>query len=196
MEMSPLLLLGLGIGFASVAGVRAFIPLAVAALAFQLGLFAAPSPYGFTTSEGWTGFGVFAGLAVVEIFLDKIRAMEPAFGWIMVPVRAASGAILLTWAIRSDLDLGSLPWLVAGAVIAGAVAVLKVVLRPRTETGSVGVSTAFLSVFEDVVALVGAVIAVFIPLVPLIFVAFLLFFFYRIKRRRGRKYGGLRILGD
>jgi hypothetical protein len=25
---------------------------------------------------------------------------------------------------------------------------------------------------------------------------FMLFFFYRVRRRRGRKYGGLRILGD
>jgi hypothetical protein len=27
-------------------------------------------------------------------------------------------------------------------------------------------------------------------------VAFMLFFYYRVRKRRGRKYGGLRILGD
>jgi hypothetical protein len=27
-------------------------------------------------------------------------------------------------------------------------------------------------------------------------VAFLLYFYFRVRRRRGRKYGGLRILGD
>lgn len=194
--MSPLLLLGLGIGLASVAGVRAFVPLLVAALTVQFGLLVEPSPYDSIASDWWPAIGVFAGLAVVEIALDKIRALEPIFGWVMVAVRAASGAVLLTWAVRADMDTGSLPWLAVGAVIAGVVAVLKVVLRPRTEVGSAGVSTAFLSVFEDIVALVGAVVAVFIPFVSLLLVAFLLFFFYRIRRRRGRKYGGLRILGD
>jgi hypothetical protein len=37
---------------------------------------------------------------------------------------------------------------------------------------------------------------VLMPFLPLAFVGFLLFFFFRVRRRRGRKYGGLRILGD
>jgi hypothetical protein len=32
--------------------------------------------------------------------------------------------------------------------------------------------------------------------VSVLLVAFLLFFYYRVRRRRGRKFGGLRILGD
>jgi hypothetical protein len=35
-----------------------------------------------------------------------------------------------------------------------------------------------------------------VPYVPVLLVAFLLFFFNRIRKRRGRKFGGLRILGD
>jgi uncharacterized membrane protein len=46
------------------------------------------------------------------------------------------------------------------------------------------------------VAVVGGILAILVPLVSLLLVAFLLFFFYRLRRRRGRKYGGLRILGD
>ena len=42
----------------------------------------------------------------------------------------------------------------------------------------------------------GGILAVLVPLVPLLLVAFLLFFFYRVRKRRGRKFGGLRILGD
>ncbi len=53
-----------------------------------------------------------------------------------------------------------------------------------------------MSAFEDVVALVGGAIALFVPYLPALLVAFLLFFFNRIKKRRGRKFGGLRILGD
>jgi hypothetical protein len=39
-------------------------------------------------------------------------------------------------------------------------------------------------------------VAVLVPVVALFLVAFLLFFYYRVRRRRGKKYGGLRILGD
>jgi uncharacterized membrane protein len=47
-----------------------------------------------------------------------------------------------------------------------------------------------------VVAILGGVIGLFLPFLPLVLVGFLLFFFNRIRKRRGRKYGGLRILGD
>jgi hypothetical protein len=93
-------------------------------------------------------------------------------------------------------DAGAVPGLVAGGAIAGLVAGLKVILRPLPRASSAGVSTAFLSAIEDFVAVFGGVVGLFLPLVPLLFVGFLLFFFNRIRKRRGRKYGGLRILGD
>jgi Domain of unknown function (DUF4126) len=189
--MEILLVLGSGIGLASVAGVRAFLPLALAALFAQLGLF---DPLVRTTdpSEWWTIVGVLAGFAVLEIALDKVPALDRPFNYVMVPVRAASGAVLFAVLVGPEL----VPYLVAGAVIAGGVAVLKVILRPSAKTVSAGVSTAFLSFFEDIVALVGGILGFFVPLVPLLLVAFLLFFDYRVRRRRGRKYGGLRVFGD
>jgi hypothetical protein len=90
----------------------------------------------------------------------------------------------------------AIPELVAGGAIAGTVAVLKAVLRPSANVASAGVSAPFLSTFEDVVAVVGGILAFVVPLLPLLLVACLLFFFYRVRRRRGRKFGGLRILGD
>ncbi len=89
-----------------------------------------------------------------------------------------------------------MPWLIAGAVVAGAVAAFKVVLRPSASEASSGVSTSFLSLIEDAVGLVGGILALFVPLVPAALAAFLLFFYARIRKRRGRKFGGLRILGD
>jgi hypothetical protein len=196
--MEILLALGIGIGLSCVAGVRALVPLALAALFVALGLFEAPSPYADFGGGGWwwSAFGVLAGLAVVEIVLDKISALDRAFNYLMVPVRACAGGLLFTAALGMDLDAGSAPWLVAGAVIAGVVAVAKVLLRPPAKTASAGVSPAFLSFFEDIVALVGGALGFFVPFVPLVLVAFLLYFYYRVRKRRGRKYGGLRILGD
>ena len=99
----------------------------------------------------------------------------------------------------TGVGVSALPELAIGAAIAGVVAVSKIVLRPSAKAAGASaavVSTYFLSLFEDVVALVGGALGVFVPLVPLVLVAFLLFFFFRVRRRRGRKYGGLRILRD
>ena len=170
------------------------MPLTIAALFAALGLFDPPIRY--ADPDGWWPVvGALAGLAVLEMALDKVRALDPVFGYVMVPVRAASGAILFA-ALAPAVDGGMVPWLAAGAVIAGAVAVAKVVLRPPAKAASAGVASTTLSLFEDAVAVVGGAIAFFVPYLPLLFVAFLLFFYYRVRRRRGRKFGGLRILGD
>jgi hypothetical protein len=76
------------------------------------------------------------------------------------------------------------------------VAVAKVLLRPPAKAASAGVSSTTVSLFEDAVALVGAAVGFFVPYLPLLLVGFLLFFYYRVRRRRGRKFKGLRILGD
>jgi hypothetical protein len=192
------LMAGIGVGLASVAGVRAFLPLALVALFSAVGLFGPPSPYVDVGGDGWwwSVFGVFAALSVVEAVLDKIGGIERVFNLVMVPVRALAGGILFTAGIGFDVDTGSLPWLVVGALIAGAVAVLKVVLRPPAGVASSGVSTSFLSLIEDLVGLIGGAIAFFVPYLPVLLGAFLLFFYARIRKRRGRKFGGLRILGD
>ena len=178
------------------AGVRAFVPLALYALFAQLGFIVPPDLLGLPAD--WAVVGVLSALAVVEILLDKVRALDPGFGYAMVVVRALAGAALFETMFEPGalLDARAVPGLVVGGGIAAVVAVLEVLSRPSSSTGSAGVSTAFLSAIEDVVAVVGGLVGPFLPFVPLVLVGFLLFFFNRIRKRRGRKYGGLRILGD
>jgi hypothetical protein len=196
LAVESLFLAGLGVGLASVAGVRAFVPLALFSLFARLGFIAEPDIFGLQI--GWTVVLALSALAAVEIMLDKVRALDPAFGYVMIPIRMVAGALLFASVYEAGaiLDAGAVPGLVAGGAIAGLVAGLEVILRPPARRSSAGVSTAFLSAMEDLVAVFGGVVGFFLPLVPLLFVGFLLFFFNRIRKRRGRKYGGLRILGD
>jgi len=192
LAVESLVLAGLGVGLASVAGVRAFVPLALLALFARLGFVVMPEVLGLRIA--WTLVLVLSALAALEIVLDKVRALDPAFGYVMVPIRTVAGAVLFATMYGALLD--AVPALVAGGAVAALVAVLEVALRPSPGGSSAGVSTAFLSAMEDVVAVLGGVVGFFVPFVPLLFVGFLLFFFNRIRKRRGRKYGGLRILGD
>jgi uncharacterized membrane protein len=192
--MENLLAVGSGVGLSSVAGVRAYLPLALVGIFARLGLFELPET--FDLLSNWLVIAALLVLAVVESVLDKIPALDTVLDVVQTPIRIVAGALLFSAALEAGLGVEAIPELAAGGGIAGTVAVLKAVLRPPANAASAGVSAPFLSTFEDVVAVVGGILAVLVPLVPLLLVAFLLYFFYRVRRRRGRKYGGLRILGD
>jgi hypothetical protein len=192
--MEMVLAIGTGIGLSSIAGVRAYLPLVLVGLFARLGLFTLPAP--FNLLGDWLVIGVLLVLALLESGLDKVPALDPILDFVQTPVRIIAGAILFAAVLQEGISVGAIPELAVGGCIAGLVAVLKAILRPPANIEAAGVSTSFLSLLEDVVALLGGVIAVFVPFLPLALVAFLLFFFFRVRRRRGRKYGGLRILGD
>jgi hypothetical protein len=192
--MDTLPAVGSGVGLSSVAGVRAYLPLALAGIFARLGLFELPTS--FDLLSNWLVIAALLALAFVESGLDKIPALDTVLDIVQTPIRIVAGALLFSAALEAGLSVEAIPELAAGGGIAGTVAVLKAVLRPPANAASAGVSAPFLSTFEDVVAVVGGILAVLVPLVPLLLVAFLLYFFYRVRRRRGRKYGGLRILGD
>ena len=84
-----IVLVGIGLGLASVAGVRAFLPLALAALFAALGIFGLDLP--FVGDGWWPVFGVLAALSVLEAVLDKVGSLERVFNMAMVPVRALAG---------------------------------------------------------------------------------------------------------
>lgn len=192
--METLLATGTGVGLSSVAGLRAYLPLALVGLFARVGLFDLPGAFSFL--DDWVVVGALFALALVESVLDKVPALDTAVDVVQTPVRVVAGAVLFSAALEAGLDPAAIPELVAGGGIAGVVAVLKAVLRPPANVSTAGVSAPFLSGIEDVVALAGGVIAVLVPLISLALVAFLLFVFYRIRKRRGKKFGGLRILGD
>ena len=141
--MEILLALGLGIGLASVAGVRAFVPLALAVFFTQLGLFDFPVPV--LAIDMWALVGGLTALAALEIALDKVPALEGVFNYAMVPVRAASGALLFAAALGLGVETGSPLWLAAGGAGAGGVAVLENTARPPATAGGAGGSATILS---------------------------------------------------
>lgn len=199
---------GIGVGLAAVAGLRAFLPLALVGVFSLLSVFDLPDGAGGAAGPAVevVVFGtvvsliVLLALTVVEVSLDKVPSVSGPLAVLGVPLGMVSGALLFAAAsgatVRGVTLVDASPELLAGAVIAGLVAFAKFRFAPRPEANSAGVSPGFLSAAVDMVALVGGIAGLFVPVLPVVLVALLLFFFYRVKRRRGRKYEGLRILGD
>lgn len=199
--------IGIGVGLAALAGLRAFLPLAL------VGIFALLSIFDLPGRAGGGGVAVEAivfgtvvsllillALSVLEISLDKIPSVSRIIAVLGIPLGMVSGALLFAAAsgetVRNTTLGAAIPELLAGAVIAGLVAFARLRLTPSPDENSAGTSSGFLSAVVDIVVLVAGLIGLFVPVLPIIPVALLLYFFYRIRRRRGRKYEGLRILGD
>ena len=56
------------------------MPLALFSLFARLGFIVQPDIFWVCRAD-WTVVGVLSALAVVEIMLDKVRALDPAFGY-------------------------------------------------------------------------------------------------------------------
>ena len=134
--MEALFAAGTGAGLSSIAGIRAYLPLALVGLFARLGLFALPAP--FDLLEDWLVIGVLLVLALLESALDKLPALDPILDFVQTPIRAVAGAVLFSAALGAGLDVQAIPELAVGGGIAGLVAVLKATLRPPAGAASAG----------------------------------------------------------
>lgn len=204
---------GIGIGFAAIAGLRAFLPLGAMLSIVAFSGFGNP-PFLFMQINNWLSLpliGTLLALMVLECFLDKFAALDPLMDRAMVPVRSISGAAVLAMAsvewglldpmlgpmssghyvkLPSGLPLLA-PYLIVGALIAGAVAVIKAVLRPCSAVRASARSRLLRSLAEDAAALVGVLVSLLAPML----VALLLFSCYWSERSRATQEGGLRTPG-
>lgn len=193
MDTAIIIAIGIGIGLSAVAGVRAFLPVLLVGLAARFGGIDLSGILGLL-DDGSVVLALF-GLSAAEIVLDKFAVLDRILDAVLTPFRSLAGGVLFMVALAVEPVADAIWMFVAGAVIAGLVAGLKAFLRPPAGA-SAGVSDSFLSFLEDLTAGVGGIVAVFVPVISAFLVAFLLYFYRRLRRRRSRKYQGLRILGD
>ena len=175
-----------GLGLASSAGLNAYIPaLLTALLARYTDLVTLPKEFAFLSS-GWV-LVTLTVLLVVEEVVDKIPGADHLNDIVQTVVRPASGAVL--FAAGSEEAFGRHTWLALGV---GFVAALGVHATKSAGRGVVNVSTAgfgapVVSVIEDVVSLVGAVIAIVAPILVIGFiVAFVWLLVVILRKRRQR----------
>lgn len=190
---------GMGAGLSGLAGIRAFLPLALA------GLFARYDLLGGALQLDGTSFaflenpwviGALFALAVAEMAVDKIPLVDTAQDLVATPVRVIAGAILFGAALSEHGTGGVVAGMLAGAGVSGVSHGVKGAIRPGATIVSEGSVNPFLSLFEDVTVTLGSVILLIVPFLGILALLLLFYLTYRLERRRRRKYKGLRVLRE
>ena len=173
-----------GLGLSIPAGLNAYIPLFVIAIAQRFEWLQLKEP--FDTLGEWWMIAIIAVFLLVEIIADKIPAVDSVNDVIQGFVRPAAGGVVAVAAAGSAVDIS--PWLIvlAGVVLAGGVNAVKATARPAVNLTTAGVGAPAVSAAEDAGAIVLSVIALVAPVLIVFVSAGIVYSLWRLWRRRRR----------
>lgn len=150
-------------GLSSSAGLNAYLPLLVVALAGRYThLVVLKSPWD-TLESPWV-IGALVVLLAIEFFADKIPAVNHVNDLIQTIFRPTAGAILFASTTQVVSNINPVVALILGLLAAGTVHVAKsAVMRPAVTATTGGMANPVVSLAEDATALVVSVLAVVLP---------------------------------
>ena len=149
-------------GLSTSAGLNAYIPLLVVSLiARYTDLVTLREPWDALTS-GWV-IGVLVLLLLVEIFVDKIPAVDSVNDVIQTVIRPVAGAILFAASSNVISDVHPVLALICGLLLAGSVHVVKATTRPAVTSLTGGAGNALVSATEDLLSAITSLLAVLLP---------------------------------
>lgn len=158
--MLPSLLAGLGLSAS--AGLNAYLPLLILALADRIsGSFNLPDPYDAVSSNA--GIVIILLVMAVELIGDKLPRVDHINDMIHWPIRALIGGFCFMAVAAEQGDVNV--WLagVIGLAIAGGVSYWKMRVRPAITRETTGIGNPIISVQEDAVAIVLSIMALAWP---------------------------------
>lgn len=176
-------------GLAGSAGLNAYIPLLLVALAarFPLNnpLVQLGEPYNLIGS--WWGIGILVVLLAIEMTVDKIPAVDTINDGIQTFVRPAAGAFLFAAQANVITDIHPALALGAGLLLAGGVHTAKGVARPVVTASTAGTGNWFVSIVEDITAVSVSIISIFVPIIAAIVLIILAYWGFKWYRRRKKR---------
>jgi hypothetical protein len=150
-------------GLSASAGLNAYIPmLVVALLAKYTNLLHLDQPWDALTS--WWTIGVLLFLSLIELFADKIPAINHVNDVVQTIVRPAAGAIVFASSASVVTDLHPVLSITLGLLVAGGVHATKALaVRPAVTATTGGVGNVPVSILEDIVSFVVSVLSIILP---------------------------------
>jgi hypothetical protein len=182
--------IGTAFGLSGSAGLNAYIPLLIVALAGRFPtsdpLIKLNSPYDLLSS--WWVIGLLVILLAIEMLVDKIPAVDTINDGIQTFVRPVAGAILFAGSTNAIGDMNPILAILAGVLVAGSVHATKGIVRPAVTATTAGTGNWAVSLSEDVIATGMSLLAIFIPLLAgilvIIFAIATILIIRRIRKRR------------
>lgn len=170
-------------GVSASAGLNAYLPLLIVGLVARFtNLIKLNEPFDLLTN-GWV-LGVVGALLLIEIFVDKIPAVDTVNDIIQTFVLPAAGAILFAAASNTIADIHPVLAMICGILAAGSVHAVKATARPVVTTVSAGTLNPVVSAAEDVVSGTVTVVSIIVPLLGVVLLVLLLILFLWWRRRR------------
>jgi hypothetical protein len=177
----------LAVALAATAGLRAWLPLLVAGVLARVGV--ADLGEGFAWLSSWPALVLFGVASVLEIAGDKIPALDHALDAVGTFIRPLTGALAAAAVLVEIRD----PMI---AVVIGLLVGAPAALAPHAATSTVravstgttgGLANPLVSVLEDILAFVLAVLAFLLPIFVAILVLFSGWMTWRWLRRRRQR---------
>ncbi len=185
--------IGTAFGLSGSAGLNAYIPLLVVALAARFPLtdplLKLSAPYDLLAN--WWVIGILVILLVIEMLVDKIPAVDTINDGIQTFVRPVAGAILFAGSTSVINDMNPILAILAGVLVAGGVHATKAIVRPAVTVTTAGTGNWAVSIIEDISAFSISLMAIFIPIlagiVVLVLAIFIVWFLIRRRRRKNHR---------
>jgi len=175
MDMTPgdaaLLVSQLAMGFALAAtvGLRTFLPLLAGGLLARFGY--VDLGHSFEWMQTTPALIVFGSAALFEVLADKVPGLDHALHLVESFVKPVAGTLVAA-SLFTNLDpmTAVVIGLVGGGTIAGAVHVAKGTTRAASTVLTGGLGNPVLSIFDDVLAVGGIIMAVLAPIIAALIV--------------------------
>ncbi len=188
--------LTLALGSAWTSGINLYATVTVLGLLQKFGL--GNLPGGLDVLDNWWIIGVAGFLYAVEFVADKVPYIDSVWDVVHTFIRVPAGAIVAYSAV-SEMDTSVM---IIATLFGGGLALsshgTKAALRAGANLSPEPVSNWVLSILEDIIAFVGAILAVFAPVIIavilLIFGIFFIWFAPKVFRAIRRLLLGIRAL--
>ena len=181
--MDGLLSVFTAFGLSTSAGLNAYLPLLlVGLLARFTDLITLESPW--NALESWWVIGVLTVLLVIELLVDKVPAVDTINDTIQTFVRPVAGAILFAASAGVISEAHPVLAIICGLLISGGVHAVKATTRPVVTATTGGTLNPVVSVAEDVLSLIVAILSILVPLLLMLFLLLVVIWFIRWRRRR------------
>ncbi len=124
----------------------------------------------------------------VEVLADKVPVIDHMLDVAQTVVRPLAGTVVVAASLEEVSPLAAtVVGLIVGSTTAGGVHLAKAKVRVVSNMASVGFAAPFISVLEDITALLGSLISVFMAALAALFVLALAVFFWMFYRRMKRR---------